>query len=64
MTIEQAVASILGRAPAKSLIRSQGIHWAVVGAMAAAGPGTKNDPEAIAAINAWNAEQKAKINER
>jgi hypothetical protein len=34
----------------------------VIGAMAAAAPGTKNDPMAIATINAWNAEQKDKLN--
>jgi hypothetical protein len=62
MTIEDAVASILGKQAAKAIIRDQGIHWAVIGAMAAAAPGTKNDPMAIATINAWNAEQKDKLN--
>jgi hypothetical protein len=58
MTIEQAVAAILGEGAAKTMIDDMGIRWAVVGAMAAAAPGTKNDPEAVATIRRWNAEQK------
>jgi hypothetical protein len=61
MTIEEAVQAILGDDIARTIITKQGIHWAVIAAMAAAGPGTRNDPAAIAAINKWNAEQKAAL---
>lgn len=61
MDIQQAVTSILGAKAAEVIIRSQGIHWAVVAAMAAAAPGTKNDPKAIAAIREWNATRKNEL---
>lgn len=64
MTIEEAVASILGKGATEAIIRDQGIRWAVVGAMAAAGPGTKNDPRAIITIRQWNADRKAELETR
>lgn len=60
MTIEQAVASILGDDAAKAIIADMGLRWGVVAAMAAAAPGTKNNPDAIATIRCWNAAQKNK----
>ena len=46
----------MGEKLARAIIADQGIHWAVVAAMAEAK--TSDDPAAIAAIDAWNAEQK------
>lgn len=57
MNIREAVASIIGENLARTIIADQGIHWAVVAAMAEGK--TSDDPRAIAAINAWRAEQKA-----
>ena len=56
MTIHEAVHAILGDRLAHAIIADQGIHWAVVAAMAQAT--TDDDPRALAAINAWRAEQK------
>jgi hypothetical protein len=60
MTIEDAVASILGRRTAEAIIKNRSIHWAVVAAIGATVPG-ESDPEAIAAIRKWNAERKAAL---
>ena len=57
MNIREACASIMGEKLARAIIADQGIHWAVVAAMAEAK--TSDDPAAIAAIDAWNAQQKA-----
>jgi len=51
MTIEQALFSILGDEAAHAIIADQGIHWAVVAAMAVAT--TADDPRAIKAIREW-----------
>lgn len=56
MNIREAVASIIGESLASAIIADQGIHWAVVAAMAEAT--TSDDPKAIAAINTWRAQQK------
>ena len=57
MNIREACASIMGEELARTIIADQGIYWAVVAAMAEAK--TSDDPAALAAINAWNAQQKA-----
>jgi hypothetical protein len=46
----------MGEKLALAIIADQGIHWAVVAAMAEAT--TDDDPAAIAAIDEWNALQK------
>jgi hypothetical protein len=56
MNIREACASIMGEKLALAIIADQGIHWAVVAAMAEAT--TDDDPAAIAAIDEWNALQK------
>lgn len=56
MNIREAVSAIIGDKAARAIIADQGLHWAVIAAMAAAK--TSDDPRAIAAIRAWNAEQK------
>lgn len=53
LTIEQAVASILGDEAADRITGQMGLYWAVVYAMAAAT--TAEDPRAIAAIREYNA---------
>lgn len=58
MNIHEACAAILGKDIARSVIEGMGIHWCVVAAMAEAS--TDDNPAALAAIRAWNAEQKAK----
>ena len=50
MTIDEACAAILGDETATAIALDQGLHWAVVAAMAAAK--TSDDPRAISAINA------------
>ena len=57
MNIREACTSIMGEKLARAVIADQGIHWAVVAAMAEAK--ISDDPAAIAAIDAWNAQQKA-----
>ncbi len=57
MNIREACASIMGDALARDIIADMGIHWAVVAAMAEAR--TSDDPAALAAIDAWNAQEKA-----
>jgi len=57
MGIHEAVAAIIGDQRAHDITMDQGIHWAVVAAMAEAT--TDHDPEAIAFIRSWNARQKA-----
>jgi Trk K+ transport system NAD-binding subunit len=54
MSIEEACHAILGDQAAHGIITEQGIHWAVVAAMAAAT--TNDDPQALAAIRRHNAE--------
>ena len=56
VNIREAIASIIGERLAAAIIADQGIHWAVVAAMAEAE--TSDDPNALAAINAWRVEQK------
>jgi len=58
VNIREAVESIIGERLAAAIIADQGIHWAVVAAMAEAE--TSDNPRAIAAIRAWRAEQKDK----
>lgn len=57
MKIEQALISIMGYELYRAIVETQGLHWAVVAAMAEAT--TDDDPRAIAAIRAYNEEQKA-----
>ena len=57
MRIEDALVSIMGYEIYRAIVETQGLHWAVVAAMAEAT--TDDDPRAIAAIRAWLAEQKA-----
>lgn len=57
MTIEEAVAAIIGKDLADSIISDMGVHWAVVAAMTEAR--TTDDPEAISTINSWVEEKKA-----
>ena len=56
MNIREAVASIIGDKLARSIIADQGIHWAVVAAVAESR--TSHDPAALAAIKAWLAQPK------
>ncbi|MBZ9973463.1 hypothetical protein LB517_27930 [Mesorhizobium sp. BR1-1-12] len=56
LSIEEACRVILGNKLAASIIADQGIHWAVVAAMAQATTG--DDRRALKAIRDWNAEQK------
>ena len=56
MTIEQAVSAIIGDELAHDIIIDQGIHWAVVAAMAEAK--TTDDSVAIATIRAWVKQQR------
>jgi len=56
MNIREACSSIIGDDLARSIIDDMGIHWAVVAAMAEAK--TSADPAALAAIDAWRAQQK------
>ncbi len=56
MNIREACCSIMGEKLACAIITDQGIHWAVVAAMADATTG--DDPAAIQAIDTWNALQK------
>lgn len=57
MNIREAVAKIIGDDLAEAIIADKGMHWAVVAAMTEAT--TDDDPVALAAIRAWNAEEKA-----
>ncbi len=57
MNIREACCSIMGEKLARTIIADQGIHWAVVAAMAEAK--TSDNPAALAAIDTWRAEQKA-----
>jgi len=57
MKIEEAVHHILGDEIAHSIISDMGIHWAVVTAMAQAT--TDHSKDALAAIDLYNAQQKA-----
>lgn len=58
MTIEDACARIIGRDLAQAIIRSQGINWCVVAAMAEAR--TSDDPTALYTIRQWNKAQQAR----
>lgn len=57
MNIETAVAHVLGDKLANAIILDQGIHWAVVAAMAACK--ISHGPKVKAAIDQWVTEQKA-----
>lgn len=56
MTIEEACCSIMGDKLANAIIMDQGVHWAVVAAMADAR--TSHDPEAIATLRAYVREKR------
>lgn len=56
MSIEEACRVILGNKLAAAIIDDQGVHWAVVAAMAKAVNG--DDQRALKAIREWTAEQK------
>lgn len=56
MNIEEACRIILGNKIAAAVIAEQGVHWAVVAAMAKAVNG--DDQRAIKAIRDWSDEQK------
>ena len=58
MKIEQACHVILGDELAHSIIMDMGVEWAVVAAMAQAT--TDDDPAALAAIDAYNRDRKAR----
>lgn len=55
MSIEQACRIILGNKLAAAIIADQGIHWAVVAAMAQAK--TNDDPRALQSIRDWCSRQ-------
>jgi hypothetical protein len=57
MNIEDACRAILGNSLADSIIASQGIHWAVVAAVASAR--TSDDPRALEALDKRLAEIRA-----
>jgi hypothetical protein len=57
MTIAEACVEILGAPAAAAIIRSQGIRWAVVAAMAAAR--TSDNPAALEAIDRYNKSKSA-----
>ena len=57
MNIHEAIGDVIGKKLADCIIADMGIHWAVVAAMAEAR--LPQHTEAVAAINAWNAAQKA-----
>lgn len=57
MTIDEACRSILGERLAGAIINDQGIHWAVVAAMAQAQ--VTDDRRALAAIRKWNERQRS-----
>lgn len=61
MNIREACASIMGDTMARNIIHNMGIHWAVTCAMAEAR--TSDDPDALDAINAFNAKRKAAAQE-
>lgn len=56
MTIEQAVAIIIGQERFDAVISELGIHWAVFEAMTVAT--TDHDPTAIRTIREWNKSNK------
>jgi hypothetical protein len=56
MSIEEACHSILGDQAAHGIITEQGIHWAVVAAMAAAR--TDDDPDALDAIDLYRGKSR------
>jgi len=59
MNIREAISAIIGAKLAQAIIADQGIHWAVVAAMAEAT--TSDDPQVLQTIRIWNAQQKNKL---